>query len=78
MFVRLCVFLLAIHQRFQHRLQVTLLGSGSLPAGIEKEIEEQARQLCIQHSFSTPDEAHRRVRKVEIAGGETSLFVDKT
>jgi len=34
---------------------VTLLGSG-LPAGIEKEIEEQARQLCIQHSFSTPDE----------------------
>ena len=36
--------------------QVTLLGSG-LPAGIEKEIEEQARQLCIQHSFSTPDEA---------------------
>ena len=35
---------------------MTLLGSG-LPAGIEKEIEEQARQLCIQHSFSTPDEA---------------------
>lgn len=35
---------------------VTLLGSGSLTPGIEKEIEEQARQLCIQHSFSTPDD----------------------
>ncbi|CAJ1339238.1 unnamed protein product [Effrenium voratum] len=35
---------------------VTLLGAGSLPAGIEKDIEEQARQICIQHSFSTPDE----------------------
>ncbi|CAE7276418.1 NCL [Symbiodinium natans] len=35
---------------------VMLLGAGSLPAGIEKDIEEQARQLCIQHSFSTPEE----------------------
>jgi len=35
---------------------VSLLGGGNLPPGIEKDIEEEARKVCIQHSFSTPDD----------------------
>lgn len=35
---------------------VTVLGGGALISGMEKEIEEEARQVCIKGGFSTPDE----------------------
>lgn len=35
---------------------VSLLGAGSLPPGVEKDIEDEARKICILNSFSTPDE----------------------